>query len=47
MKVGEVYEASSDTGDVYMRVKLPSGEWTSDHYAPGFFERVEKVKEAK
>ncbi len=31
----KVYEAMTDSGGHYVRVKLPDGEWTSDHWCGG------------
>jgi hypothetical protein len=42
MEVGKVYEARLYCDGAYASVRLQSGEWSSDHYVNGFFERVEK-----
>lgn len=43
MHVGEIYEAEWISKDLYIKVRLPSGEWTSHHYFPGFFEVLNDI----
>lgn len=40
MEIGRIYPGLADGGPSYIRVKLPNGEWTSDHWAPGLFEVI-------
>ncbi len=46
MENGKFYEAVTNSIDYpsYVRVKLPDGTWTTEHWADGFFELIMIVK---